>query len=123
MKILLIEDDAFVLKTIARTLRNHDFEVDTAMSLQEAAALLNSGSEPPDLVLVDYGLPDGRGLDVFNNATVVAHKIPLLFMSGGGFDQSLQTAAASASARGAINFLFKPFAEDELIAKVRESVS
>ncbi len=64
MRILLVDDDPAILRTFARQLNGH--EVLTASGVGEARAALEGFH--PDVVLTDYSMPDGTGLDVLREA-------------------------------------------------------
>ncbi len=65
MRILVIDDDPAMLRALARQLNGH--EVLTASGVGEARAIL-AGEDVPDVVLTDYFMPDGTGLDVLREA-------------------------------------------------------
>ncbi len=65
MRILLVDDDPAILRTFARQLNGH--EVLTASGVGEARAIL-TGDLVPDVVLTDYFMPDGTGIDVLREA-------------------------------------------------------
>ena len=64
-KLLLVDDNAETLRTIARMLRSSGFEVRTATSVESALAAL--GVEPFRLLISDIGLPDGSGLEIMRH--------------------------------------------------------
>jgi two-component system KDP operon response regulator KdpE len=59
LKVLVVEDDREIRALMQSTLSVEGFDVATAVSLSEAAALLQH--DPPDVVVLDLGLPDGDG--------------------------------------------------------------
>ena len=61
MRVLLLEDDRELCRTLRDALTMEGYAVLTAASLAEANALLAHAREPLDLVLLDLGLPDGDG--------------------------------------------------------------
>jgi CheY-like chemotaxis protein len=64
-KILLVEDNADTLRTMAMVLKSSGFEVRTATSVESALGAL--GGEPFNLLVSDIGLPDGTGLDIMRH--------------------------------------------------------
>jgi len=64
-KILLIEDEAAIQKTLGESLRNKGYDVQSALDGEEGLRLAKSGK--PDLILLDLILPKLHGLDVLEN--------------------------------------------------------
>lgn len=112
LRVLLVEDDAVLRRTLADALAVEGWTVLTAASLAEGLAVAAHGR--PDLVLLDLGLPDGDGaalLDEWRRR----QSAPLLVISARD-DPSVRIALLDA---GADDFLVKPFAIGELLARVR----
>jgi two-component system KDP operon response regulator KdpE len=112
LRVLLVEDDRELRRTLAQALAVEGWEVGTAASLSEGAAMARHAA--PDLVLLDLGLPDGDG------ATLLAewrrqHSTPVLVISARD-DPAGKIALLDA---GADDYLVKPFAIGELLARVR----
>ncbi|MBN9145737.1 MULTISPECIES: response regulator transcription factor [unclassified Novosphingobium] len=114
--ILIVEDDVTIGRTLAQGL--------TAAGL--AARWLRRGAEVAPLVaqggvealVLDLGLPDGDGLDVCRALRADGHRLPVLMLTArGGLDDRLDGFAA-----GADDYLAKPFAFAELLARVRVMV-
>ena len=61
LKVLVVEDDAEMRGLLRASLAAEGFAVTTAVSLSEATAILKH--DPPDLVVLDLGLPDGDGAE------------------------------------------------------------
>lgn len=112
----VVDDDANVRSSVARLLRSYGFGVE----LYESAADFLSRLPAPDpgCVLLDLSLPGMNGLEL--QAAISAHRpnLAAVFMTGQG-DISTSVKAMKA---GAIDFLTKPFGEEELIASVREAL-
>lgn len=82
MNILVVEDDAFQCKiavTLLKMYVNHD-EVDTAMNCQEAREMV--ANTKYDLILMDYGLPDGNGLDLTKEFRAEGNNAKIYALSG-----------------------------------------
>jgi len=112
-RILLVEDDRELRATLAEALRVEGYRVDTAASLAEARALL-AHAEPPDLILLDLGLPDGEGEHLLaelrrNRAT------PLIVISA----REQEGHKVRLLDAGADDYLVKPFSVGELLARMR----
>ena len=103
-RILLVEDnpgDARLIREMLAEAEGASFEIDWAPQL--AAGLEKLGRGEIDLVLLDLGLPDSRGLDTFVKAYAQAPQIPFVVLTG--LDD--QTLALSAVREGAQDYLVK----------------
>jgi len=113
MQILLVEDDRSLAAGLCKALRNEGFV--TNHVAEGKAALHVIDADPPDIVVLDLGLPDMDGLDVLKRMRRGGSSIPILIL----------TARASIDARvsgldlGADDYLPKPFETPELIARLR----
>jgi len=121
-RILLVEDDRELRRTLRDALAVEGCEVFTAASLSEGLALLGglgeradrSPASPIDLVLLDLGLPDGDG-EALLAALRKRHAIPLIVISARESDgQKIRLLDA-----GADDYLVKPFGIGELLARMR----
>jgi DNA-binding response OmpR family regulator len=85
-RILLVEDDAEVRSVVVQALRRADFVVDSVALVEHAFAALRSN--PPDLVILDLGMPEGRlqGIDflVALRENSAWHATPVVILSGLG---------------------------------------
>lgn len=113
MQILLVEDDTLLAEGIASALTRAGFAVNWLETGKAAAAQVVA--EPPDILLLDLGLPDMDGIDILK---LVRHKkLPTQVL--------ILTARDSTDAKvigldsGADDYLTKPFAIDELLARLR----
>lgn len=111
-RILVIEDQPNLLRSIARTLKESSFEPLTADSLQAARNLI---SPDVDLVLLDLMLPDGSGLEWLGELRAVSYRPPVLILTA---RDAIVDRVAGLDA-GADDYLVKPFAFDELLARIR----
>lgn len=111
-RVLVVDDAPQIVRALALNLRARGFEVDAAGTGREALAL--AAERPPDLVILDLGLPDmdGRGIIVALRAWT---NVPIIVLSG-RTDQRQKIAALDA---GADDYVTKPFGVDELIARMR----
>lgn len=113
MKILLVEDEAELAVTIRSVLERERFVVDWAQSLtlaQEAAR-----SFTPDMVLLDLTLPDGDGLELIPTIRATCPGVPIIILSARG---ELSDRVVGLNV-GADDYLAKPFAVEELLARIR----
>ncbi|HEY2124915.1 MAG TPA: response regulator [Chthoniobacterales bacterium] len=115
-KILVIDDSLMLLNFVKEILTEANYDVTTATNAQES--LTSAKASPPELILLDYVLPDMKGDEVTRrlkeDATTTA--IPVIYMSGLGTD--LRSDAAGSP--NVIGFLNKPFTSDLLIKTVEE---
>lgn len=112
MKILLVEDDQQVAAYIAKGLREHGHVVDHADNGRDG--LLLATSEPYDVMIVDRMLPHTDGLTLIKTVRAAGRKAPALFLTTmGGVDDRVEGLEA-----GADDYLVKPFAFAELLARV-----
>lgn len=111
-RILVIEDQPSLLRSIARTLAESGFDVLGADSLRSGERLL---TPDVDLVILDLMLPDGNGLDWLLNIRAISNRPPVLVLTA---RDSIKDRVAGLDA-GADDYLVKPFAMAELLARVR----
>jgi len=115
LRVMLVEDDRELRTTLKGALRVEGYEVDSAASLAEGLALLAHG-EPPDLLLLDLGLPDGEGERLLAALRQQQRSsTPVLVISAREADgQKVRLLDA-----GADDYLVKPFSVSELLARMR----
>jgi len=101
--IFLVEDSATHLEMIRETLLSWraDLQVTSASSLAEAKAMLNATT--PDLALVDFLLPDGKGIELLRGEREDGLDFPLVLMTGSGDEQ----VAVAAMKGGALDYVVK----------------
>jgi len=121
LRVLLVEDDRELCRTLKDAMTAEGYEVFTAASLSESFALLTGlgarsapGGAPVDMVLLDLGLPDGDGEQLLA-ALRQKHTVPLIVISARESDgQKVRLLDA-----GADDYLVKPFSIRELLARMR----
>jgi len=111
-RILVVDDDAAILRSLERNLRGHGFRVDSATTAVEA--LHAHERAKPDVVILDLGLPDHDGSNVIR-VIRRAFSTPILVLSVRSADQD----KVAALDLGADDYLTKPFSVDELLARIR----
>ena len=112
LKVLVVEDDHEIRALLQSSLTVEGFEVQTAVSLSEAAALLRH--KPPDIVVLDLGLPDGDGVQLVHELRK-QHTTPVIVVSA-RHQEGQKIALLDA---GADDYLGKPFSVGELLARMR----
>ncbi len=112
VKILLVEDDRETAEYIAKGLREHGHVVDKTDNGRDG--LYMATGEPYDVIIVDRNLPKMDGLSLVKAARTSGTKTPVLFLTTmGGVDDRVAGLEA-----GADDYLVKPFAFAELLARV-----
>ncbi|MHC8319669.1 response regulator [Pseudomonas sp. GB2N2] len=113
MRILLVEDDPMIGDAIQGALNDASYAADWVKNGLTALAALET--QAYDLVLLDLGLPGKDGLDVLDGIRARNNPVPLLIITArDGLDERLRGLDA-----GADDFLLKPFAMAELLARMR----
>jgi two-component system, OmpR family, KDP operon response regulator KdpE len=111
-RILVVDDEPQLLRTLRIDLRARGYEVEVAPD--GAAALRVAAAQPPELVVLDLGLPDMDGVDVIRGLRGWT-MVPIIVLSGRA-GSSDKVAALDA---GADDYVTKPFGIDELLARIR----
>jgi two-component system KDP operon response regulator KdpE len=111
-RILVVEDDPGILRALKTNLTRHGFEVETAET--GGQALDSFSCRPPDLILLDLGLPDVDGTVVIQEVRARA-STPIVVLSVRGAEHD----KVAALDLGADDYLTKPFGVEELLARVR----
>jgi two-component system KDP operon response regulator KdpE len=112
LRVLVVEDDREIRALMQSSLSVEGFEVQTAVTLSEASALLRHS--PPDVIVLDLGLPDGDGVQLVREVRT-RHSLPIIVVSARHQEaQKIQLLDA-----GADDYLTKPFSVGELLARIR----
>jgi two-component system KDP operon response regulator KdpE len=112
VKILLADDDPQILRALRITLSARGYDVVTAADGK--AAVRAAVDEHPDLIVLDLGMPGLTGIEVIEAVRGWSH-IPILVVSG----RSDSLDKVDALDAGADDYVTKPFAADELLARIR----
>ena len=113
MRILVVDDDAAVRDSLARTLRFEGYRVDTARDGQEALDAVRA--DEPDAVVLDVSMPRMDGLQACRQLRGDGLLVPVLMLTA---RDSVGDRVAGLDA-GADDYLVKPFALQELLARIR----
>jgi DNA-binding response OmpR family regulator len=113
MRLLAVEDDVALATALRRGLAHQGMAVDLAHAAGEARSLLRIN--PYDVVVLDLGLPDDDGLNLLAEMRARAHPAPVLVLTARG---TIADRVAGLDA-GADDYLLKPFAFSELVARIR----
>jgi two-component system KDP operon response regulator KdpE len=112
LRVLVVEDDREIRSLMQASLSVEGFGVQTAASLSEARALLRHA--PPDVVILDLGLPDGDGQQLVRELRQ-RQSVPIIVVSA-RHQEAQKIALLDA---GADDYLTKPFSVAELLARIR----
>ncbi|MEV4346734.1 response regulator [Actinoplanes sp. NPDC049596] len=111
-RILVVDDDPQIARALRINLRARQYDVDLAPD--GATALKTAAAHPPDLVVLDLGLPDMDGADVIRGLRGWT-TVPIIVLSG----RAEGTDKVTALDAGADDYVTKPFGVDELLARIR----
>jgi DNA-binding response OmpR family regulator len=112
-RVLLVEDDRDIAEPLARALGREGYEVRGAAD--GATALTSVLDDPPDLIVLDVGLPGLSGMDVCRAVRDVQPDLPILMLTAR--DGELDAVAGLDA--GADDYVTKPFRLAELLARIR----
>lgn len=114
-RVLVVDDEPQFARALATSLRGGGYEVETAGTAKDA--LTAAGLNPPDAFVVDLRLPDGSGREVTRELRTWS-EAPIIVVSAVG-DEDEKIAALDA---GADDYVTKPFAIGELLARLRAAL-
>ena len=114
-RVLVVDDEPGLLRALAINLRARSYEVDVAANT--TAALESAARQPPDVVLLDLGLPDMDGTDVIRGLRGWT-QAPIIVLSA----RTHQGDKVDALDAGADDYVTKPFGMDELLARLRAAL-
>lgn len=113
MRLLIVEDEARIMELLEGALTKAGFTVDRASSCADAREALSLN--PYDIAVLDLGLPDGDGISLLDGVRSAGHQIPILVLTA---RDAVEDRVMGLDA-GADDYLVKPFAMAELIARVK----
>jgi two-component system alkaline phosphatase synthesis response regulator PhoP len=115
-KILVAEDERDIRELIGFTLRYAGFEVELAINGTEAVE--KAAAAQPDLIMLDVRMPRMTGYEACRllKEDPTTAEIPIVFLSAKGQEVEIEQGLAS----GALEYIVKPFAPDELASQVKD---
>jgi DNA-binding response OmpR family regulator len=113
MRLLVVEDEARITEVLRAALSRAGFAVDAVDTLADARAAIPLA--PYDAVILDLGLPDGDGLDLLTELRRGGSRVPVLVLTA----RDAVEARVTGLDTGADDYLVKPFAMVELIARTK----
>ncbi|MCK5822193.1 MAG: response regulator transcription factor [Bacteroidales bacterium] len=118
-RVLIVDDDYMMLKTIEHRLKGDGHQVFIAKNGQEGIELLEQGADSYDLVITDMLMPFISGLELINQIrNEYAMDIPVIVLSKVGNEDTILQAFEL----GADDYLTKPFSPNELSIRVKKSL-
>ena len=114
-KVLVVDDEAPILRALRINLTAHEYQVSTASDATSGLAAM--ARDRPDVLILDLGLPDMDGIEVIKGVRGWT-TTPIIVLSAWG-QESQKVAALDA---GADDYVTKPFGMDELLARLRAAV-
>ena len=113
--ILIIDDEAQIRKLLEITLQSHDYIVSEAPTAKEG--MIKAANHPPDMILLDLGLPDEDGHSVLQKLREW-YTNPIIILSVLSSEEDIIKALDN----GANDYLIKPFRTGELLARIRSAI-
>lgn len=118
-RVLVADDEENIRQTIGDILRKHGCTVECCKDGHEAYALLEQ--QTYDLVISDIKMPYRNGYEIFAAAQRIRPSMPVMLMTGFGYDP--HHSIVRASQQGLASVLFKPFKVDQLLGEVAKAVA
>ena len=114
--VMVVDDDQGVRNALGHLLRNHGYETCSAPSGESALEMIER--EPPDLVVMDVGLPGLDGLATFRRIQILRAGLPVVIFTG----SSTMDIAIEASKLGAFDYQLKPFDPRRILEVVERAL-
>ena len=111
-RILLVDDEVAIQRAVGPLLRSRGYDVDIASTGADALRMVVE--RPPDLIVLDLGLPDLEGTEVCRRVRLDS-SVPIVVLSARGAEAD----KVSALDLGADDYVTKPFGPEELLARIR----
>lgn len=116
IRVLLVEDDPVIGRTLSMSLPYRGFHLKVATTVADGKRLFES--EPSDIVLLDIQLPDGSGFDLCGWIRERNDWVPVLMVTA----RTDESSAVQGLSRGADDYIRKPFGLDELTARMNRLI-
>jgi RNA polymerase sigma factor (sigma-70 family) len=114
--VYIVDDDQSVLRAVARLIRSAGYEVISFSSADEF--LQQRPADSPSCLVLDISMPGLTGMDLQDALVSAGHRLPIIFITG----QADVPVTVKAMKRGALDFLLKPFQEEDLLAVIRQAI-
>ena len=116
LRVLVIDDEPPIRKLLRVGLSAHGYQIIEASSGKMALELL--GGQPPDLIVLDLGLPDMQGHELLRTMRARNDSVPIVVLSS----RDDEAGKVQALDSGADDYVTKPFGMDELLARMRAAL-
>jgi two-component system KDP operon response regulator KdpE len=116
LRVLVIDDEPSIRKLLRLGLSAHGYQIVEASSGKMALELL--GEQPPDLIILDLGLPDMQGHELLRTMRARNDSVPIVVLSS----RDDEAGKVQALDSGADDYVTKPFGMDELLARMRAAL-
>ena len=116
-KVLIVDDDQIIRRTLEIHLRRSGYEVITADNCARGLELAVSGDL--SIILCDLKLPDRSGMEIIRTVKELEINVPVVAVSGFIDEKVIQEAKSA----GAVEYLAKPFLKDALLSTVRDVIA
>jgi two-component system KDP operon response regulator KdpE len=117
LRVLVIDDEPPIRKLLRVGLSAHGYQIMEASSGKMALELL-SEQPPPDLIILDLGLPDMQGHELLRTMRARNDSVPIVILSS----REDEVGKVQALDSGADDYVTKPFGMDELLARMRAAL-
>jgi two-component system nitrogen regulation response regulator GlnG len=114
-KLLVVDDEPMICQSFQWVIGTHDVEVLTAGSVREGWERIEA--DRPEVIVLDYQLPDGSGLDLFDRLEAIEPRPSVIFLTAHGSSET----AMEAMKRGAFDYIDKPFELDHMDALLKRA--
>jgi FixJ family two-component response regulator len=115
--VFIVDDDASVRKSLERLVRSVGLRGETFASAPEF--LQRAAADGPSCLVLDVRMPEVSGLALQERLAAAGHRIPIIFITGHG-DITMSVRAMKA---GAVDFLPKPFNDQDLLETIQEAIA
>jgi DNA-binding response OmpR family regulator len=117
-KILIADDEPYVVKVLASRLKANNYDI--VMAYDAFYAVKKAHDEKPDLIILDYKMPAGTGISVYDKLrnTGDTMMIPVIFITA----YPTEEIKKKVMEMGAADFVAKPFDADELLIKIKKAL-
>ena len=116
LRVLVIDDEPPIRKLLRVGLSAHGYQIIEASSGKMALELL--GEQPPNLIILDLGLPDMQGHELLRTMRARNDSVPIVVLSS----RDDEAGKVQALDSGADDYVTKPFGMDELLARMRAAL-
>jgi DNA-binding response OmpR family regulator len=110
--VLVVEDDELIASSLVRALRSRGYEATTVGCVADSIEAIDAN--PPDLVLLDLGLPDGDGTEVATHVASRHPTVPVIVLTARNTEVDMVLGLEA----GAVDYVTKPFRLAELLARI-----